>query len=171
MFGLTRLLQKARSLARPRIEGVESDASAVHAVDQRPWIGVDLDGTLARDDLRMFGRSIGKPVEPMLRRVLQWRADGLRVKIMTARASDPSLIPDVQRWLEKHGIGGLEVTNAKDFLMVELWDDRAIQVVANTGQPVLGRSAATLPRAPFESISEEVSWEAASTPEADSRGA
>jgi hypothetical protein len=30
----------------------------------------------------------------------------------------------------------LEVTNAKDMDMIELWDDRAVQVIPNTGNPV-----------------------------------
>jgi hypothetical protein len=30
----------------------------------------------------------------------------------------------------------LEVTNVKDLHMVELWDDRCVQVVSNTGEPV-----------------------------------
>ncbi len=42
---------------------------------------------------------------------------------------------EFQAWLEKHGIGGLIVTNAKDFGMVELWDDRCVRVLPNLGRP------------------------------------
>lgn len=45
-------------------------------------------------------------------------------------------IPFVEEWLEQHGIGGLEVTNVKDFSMVELWDDRCRQVITNQGKVI-----------------------------------
>lgn len=94
------------------------------------WIGVDLDGTLA---FHAGGMGIGAPIALMLERVKLWISQGKTVKIMTARASVPELIPEVAAWLEKHGIGGLAITNIKDFGMIELWDDRAIQIVPNTG--------------------------------------
>jgi len=62
---------------------------------------------------------------------------GYRVKIVTARAEQPDLaIPPILDWLEKHGLPQLEVTNAKDMDMIELWDDRCVQVIPNTGNPV-----------------------------------
>ena len=62
---------------------------------------------------------------------------GYRVKIVTARAERPELAtPPILDWLEKHGLPKLEVTNAKDMDMIELWDDRCVQVVPNTGNPV-----------------------------------
>jgi hypothetical protein len=97
-------------------------------------IAVDLDGTLARYDGCHHIIEIGEPVPLMLARVKQWIAEGTTVKIFTARASIPDLIPPVERWLEKHGIGGLEVTNKKDFSMVEFWDDRAVAIILNTGK-------------------------------------
>lgn len=100
------------------------------------WIGVDLDGTLA---YHAGGMGIGAPIPKMMARVKQWIAEGKTVKIMTARASEPVLIPDVQLWCEQQGIGGLEVTNQKDFAMLELWDDRAIQVIPNVGTRADGR--------------------------------
>src|SRR4051812_46332497 len=99
------------------------------------WIGVDLDGTLAHYDGWKNGK-IGEPVPAMLARVHKWRAQGNTVKIFTARACTPELIPPIQEWLAKHGLAGLEVTNVKDFAMIELWDDRAVQVVPNKGIPV-----------------------------------
>lgn len=100
------------------------------------WIGVDLDSTLA---YHAGGLGIGAPVPLMLARVQQWLAQGKHVKIMTARASVPSLIPEVEAWCLKHLGRVLEVTNQKDFAMLELWDDRAIQVVPNTGERVDGK--------------------------------
>ena len=81
-----------------------------------------------------------------------WVEQGIRVKIVTARASDPEGIPPVKSWLKKQGLPDLEVTNEKDFSMIELWDDRAIQVVPNTGRPVLSGSLSTRPKAPVGEI-------------------
>lgn len=101
------------------------------------WIGVDLDGTLA---FHAGGMGIGYPIPKMLERIKRWIKEGKEVRIMTARASVPELIPEVEVWLEKHGIGGLKVTNIKDFSMLELWDDRAVQIVPNTGIRADGRA-------------------------------
>ena len=96
------------------------------------WIGVDLDGTLAEYH-GWDGGNIGEPVPVMVGRVKGWLAQGKRVKIFTARANEPELIPPVQDWLEKHGLPRLEVTATKDFKMIELWDDRCVPVLPNTG--------------------------------------
>lgn len=114
-----------------------------------PWIGVDLDGTLAKHDLWISKHHIGKPVPQMMSRVKRWIGQGIRVKIVTARASDPEGIPPVKAWLKKQGLPDLEVTNQKDFSMIELWDDRAIQVIPNTGRPVLNGTLSTRPKAPI----------------------
>ncbi|EIP99225.1 hypothetical protein OpiT1DRAFT_03737 [Opitutaceae bacterium TAV1] len=107
--------------------------------DLRPWIGVDLDGTLALHGGWRGAHTIGAPVPAMILRVRQWIAAGHRVKIMTARASVPACIPPLRDWLAKAGLPReLEITCAKDFLMIELWDDRAVQVAINRGQPVSG---------------------------------
>jgi hypothetical protein len=39
----------------------------------------------------------------------------------------------IGHWCQKHIGQRLEVTCTKDYGMIELWDDRAVQVVANTG--------------------------------------
>lgn len=100
------------------------------------WHGVDLDGTLAEYHGFTGVGGIGKVIEPMLARVKAWLADGEVVKIMTARAGDPNEIPEIEAWLEEQGIGDLEITNQKDYAMIDLWDDRVVQVVPNTGIPV-----------------------------------
>lgn len=110
----------------------------------RGWIGVDLDGTLAVDDGKPFQPGhIGPPVPLMLSRVQRWLAQGKNVRIMTARvSSDGSNARNWQAQQARHGIEEwckiylgrtLPVTNEKDFQMVELWDDRAVQVNKNTG--------------------------------------
>ena len=102
------------------------------------WIGVDLDGTLAHYDQWRGIEHIGDPIEPMVDRVTQWLSNGRNVKIFTARlAVDDHLLGDVvqhiQEWCKKHIGRVLEVTNQKDSAMIELWDDRCIQVQTNTG--------------------------------------
>ena len=101
------------------------------------WIGVDLDGTLAEAEPWQGFDYIGKPVPMMMKRLKIWLDLGYRVKIVTARAQNPELaIPPIQTWLKKHGLPELEITNAKDMDMIELWDDRCVQVIPNTGRPV-----------------------------------
>lgn len=97
------------------------------------WIGVDLDGTLAEYH-GWDGGKIGKPIIPMLNRVLDWCNAGIEVRIFTARASEPELIPQVVEWCKQYIGRELKVTCQKDFNMIELYDDRAIQVEHNTGR-------------------------------------
>jgi hypothetical protein len=101
------------------------------------WIGVDLDGTLAHYTGWKGAEDIGDPVPAMEQRVHEWLNAGHEVRIFTARASVPEQIPHVRAWLDKHfGEKGkaIGITNVKDFGMLELYDDRAIQVEMNTGR-------------------------------------
>ena len=114
------------------------------------WIGVDLDGTLARYS-GWNGGAIGEPVPAMLRRVEDWLAMGREVRIFTARVAatgkrkasgeiDSQEFADAQRqaiqaWTHKHLGVRLQVTAVKDFACVELWDDRAVGVKLNEGDP------------------------------------
>lgn len=107
-------------------------------MSERGWIGVDLDGTLAHYDGWKGIEHIGKPIPAMLERVWEWTKRGQEVRIFTARASDKDAINYITKWLIRHRIldhhgQPLAVTNVKDFAMIELWDDRAVQVEANTG--------------------------------------
>jgi hypothetical protein len=107
------------------------------------WIGVDLDGTLAvynRGDLFHNGNTyIGPPVEPMLARVKKWLADGLEVRIFTARVSEEhpgdlqKIREAIETWCLTHIGQVLKITNVKEYSMIELWDDRSVQVIPNTG--------------------------------------
>jgi hypothetical protein len=104
------------------------------------WIAVDLDGTLAEYDGWRGETWIGRPIPLMLARVKAWLAAGKTVKIFTARVgrTDPdelaAVLGAVQRWCIEHVGQSLEVTATKDYSMIELWDDRCIQVVTNTGR-------------------------------------
>jgi hypothetical protein len=112
-------------------------------MDMKPWIGVDLDGTLAEyhNDFDKF--NIGKPIPLMVERVKQWIKSGKKVKIFTARVCHREgdellqIKEAIRRWLVDAGLPEtLEITCEKDFGMVELWDDRCVQVISNTGVSV-----------------------------------
>lgn len=103
------------------------------------WIGVDLDGTLAEYHGWHGPTDIGDPIPLMMTRVLAWIESGVEVRICTARASNPKMVPPVREWLKKHGLGQLTITNEKDYNMIALWDDRAIQVETNTGKRIDGK--------------------------------
>lgn len=112
------------------------------------WIGVDLDGTLAHYESGQFP-DIGPPVEDMVDRVNLWLAMEYNVKIFTARANNPKNLPAIRAWLAKSGIDGgesLEITATKDFDCMAIYDDRAVQVVKNTGQLVMKADAVTVPK-------------------------
>ncbi len=102
------------------------------------WIGVDLDGTLAMDEGWTADSAIGPPVPAMLERVKAWLKDRREVRIVTARVGkdDGTERRKIQVWCRLHVGQELQITNRKDFQMEELWDDRAVQVVKNTGQRV-----------------------------------
>ena len=108
-------------------------------VSLQGWIGVDLDGTLAKYDKWKGIEHIGEPIAPMVDRVKAWLKEGRRVKIVTARVSmGPGEDRDMAMYyihLWCHDCIGqpLPVTHEKDFAMLQLWDDRAIQVIPNTG--------------------------------------
>ena len=104
----------------------------------KEWIGVDLDGTLAYYDGEWRGvEHIGEPIMPMVRRIKRWLKAGKEVRIFTARVADMRdatlAAVTIQDWCEKHIGQRLNVTCVKDRYMSELWDDRAVRVVKNTG--------------------------------------
>ena len=110
------------------------------------WIGVDLDGTLAEYHGWRGPSHIGPPIPAMLERVKQWLAEGQEVRILTARVSHDShqtkMIMAAQahnairEWCIEYIGQELAITCVKDYRMTELWDDRAVQVVKNTGERV-----------------------------------
>lgn len=101
---------------------------------QGGWVGVDLDGTLAEYGGWKGHGHIGAPIPKMLARVKAWLAAGVLVKVFTARAGDPEAVTGIEAWCVLHVGEALSVTATKDLNMIELWDDRAVQVVANTGE-------------------------------------
>ena len=99
------------------------------------WIGVDLDGTLA--NYTTFGDGfIGDPIPRMVERVKRWIDEGYDVRIFTARVTHPEQKNEVQKIKDLcilHLGKELPVTATKDWQCLEIWDDRAVQVLANTG--------------------------------------
>jgi len=95
------------------------------------WIGVDFDGTLAEYNGWVSAEHIGKPIPVMVDRVKAWLAEGLDVRILTARTEAHG---HIMVWCQEHIGRALPITNKKDFGMVELWDDRCVAVEANTGR-------------------------------------
>lgn len=101
---------------------------------KKGYIGVDLDGTLAQYDHWRGIAHIGEPVPEMVDKVKRGIAGGKNFRIFTARAHDKEAIPYIKEWLLKNGLPDFEVTNEKNYDMYEFWDDRAKQVIPNTGK-------------------------------------
>ena len=144
---LTKLFNRKESAVNNRDQ--DPPLRTEESVKKENWIGVDLDGTLAYFDTWRGMNHIGKPIEPMMARVKDWIKDGYTVKIVTARASVEGGIEPVKKWLAKHKLPDLEVVAGKDFYMLELWDDRSVQVIHNMGKPVISPSVLSLPKAPL----------------------
>ena len=128
----------------------------------RGWIGVDLDGTAAKYTGWVSRTHIGEPVPAMVARMKQWLDEGKEVRIFTARVyplnqcvKPGDILPinetgnvlvdqaitavkAIQQWCKLHVGQVLPVTNVKDYGMIVLFDDRAVQVVENTGELVGG---------------------------------
>jgi hypothetical protein len=106
------------------------------------WIGVDFDGTLAFYDEWRGLEHVGAPIAPMVERVRRWLAEGRHVKIFTARVYGrtgddlTAVVMPIVKFCQQNFGQMLDITCVKDFDMVELWDDRAVQVEANTGAVV-----------------------------------
>ena len=98
------------------------------------WIGCDLDGTLAYAEEFHGPEVIGEPIPAMVERIKDHIRQGEVVKIFTARASTPAAVQQIKEWLRKAGLPDLDVTNLKDHLMKLCYDDKAVQVVKNTGR-------------------------------------
>ena len=117
------------------------------------WVGIDLDGTLAEYDGFKGPGIIGEPVPRMVKLVKKFLAEGQEVRIFTARVysnGSPNRTADARiayeailTWTEKHIGVPLKATCVKDYSMWVLYDDRAKQVVPNTGR-IIGDDDALL---------------------------
>ena len=107
------------------------------------WIGVDLDGTLAKSVAAQSGEEIGPPIHSMVQLVKQWLEHGEDVRIFTARVNPNQGAFDaigarrhIEAWCQHHVGQILPVTHEKDWGMVLLFDDRAREVEHDTGRVV-----------------------------------
>lgn len=123
------------------------------------WL-VDFDGTLVRYDKWVSCEHIGEPIQPMIDRVKMWLKQGRDVQIFTARAYPIGIdmvltgmskqaydtriieasraVKAIQDWsVQKFG-RALPVVCWKDYHAVEVWDDRAVQLIPNEGLRVDG---------------------------------
>jgi hypothetical protein len=124
--------------------------------DQGPkgWIGVDMDGTLFTYTEWTAWDSFGEPIPLMADRVKRWVIEERKdVRIFTARMPLPHeqeieqtcyktgqkftgvmMKKAIADHCEKHLGFRLRAQCYKDLHCIEIWDDRAVGVVANTGQ-------------------------------------
>lgn len=110
---------------------------------EKKWIGVDFDGTLAQ----YFGheniKTPGAPIKAMVQRVKEWLNEGITVKVFTARVCSLQSKEEIEEqralienWCVTYIGRKLEITCEKDFNMMELWDNRAVGVIENSGIPL-----------------------------------
>lgn len=103
------------------------------------WVGFDLDGTLAVYDEWKGIEHFGAPIASMIARVKEYLVQDVKVRIFTARVAGEDADKArgfIEAWSETHIGVKLPVTNEKDQGMIKLYDDRAVQVVENTGEVV-----------------------------------
>jgi len=109
------------------------------------WIGFDLDRTLATYRTGMGPCEIGEPIPLMIETAKAYIAEGWEVRVFTARVCSTGAwavrVPDIKRtireWTLQHIGAALESTAEKDWMLVRLYDDRAVQVEAGTGMLLL----------------------------------
>lgn len=110
------------------------------------WIGFDLDGTLAWYDSWRGPDHIGEPIRPVVDLAKKLLEEGEDVRIFTARvcSTQPEGLAEtartaIQEWSEKHLGQVVPVTAEKDYTMAQLYDDRCVQLLTNTGVRADGR--------------------------------
>lgn len=108
--------------------------------NNRPYILIDLDGTLAEYTTWKGIEHIGEPVQSELEFVKGMIAADVRVKIFTARVNNDSAednrkaIMAIRNWLEANDLPrNMEITNMKDWQCIGIRDNIAFPVVTNTG--------------------------------------
>ena len=109
----------------------------------KSWHGYDLDGTIAFYDKWRGHNHIGRPIANMVDHIKRDVANGIRVKIFTARVSESSLRLDgctmgealkpIETWCRKHLGFVPEITCENDCFCVKYYDDSAVPVFHNAG--------------------------------------
>ncbi len=111
------------------------------------WVGVDFDGTLATDKDSL-------PIPAMVERIKRWISLDIEVRILTARVNLDFIMTRegkdfisakeevdahtayIAEWCRTYIGKVLPVTCSKDYEMYVLFDDRARQVIKDTGEIV-----------------------------------
>lgn len=104
------------------------------------WVGIDFDGTLAHSDKQHGPEKLGEPIDSMVRKVRRMLREGRDVRLFTARKQES--YPALRRWMQEHLGEILQITNTKDHKMQALYDDRAVTVPRNSGEPLRGAEEA-----------------------------
>jgi len=103
------------------------------------WVAFDLDGTVAHYTEWKGIEHIGEPIPATIDLIKKHLEAGDIVKIFTARVSNEDEAENqkardfIQEYTLKHVGQKLDVTCKKDKGMIKLYDDRAQQVIENTG--------------------------------------
>lgn len=104
-------------------------------------IAVDLDGTLAHYDGWKGVTHIGRPIESVVAAMKEAKEDGADIWIFTARVSSEEdghhAAHYILDWLKMIDFVADGITAIKHKFFTEFWDDRAIQVIRNTGEFVI----------------------------------
>lgn len=107
---------------------------------EKHWIGVWLDGCLAKKTEKTGILGIGEPLVPMVQQVKEWLREGKTVKIVTSRVYGDNKIAKemVRQWsISTFGLE-LEATACIDRKMLTLWSCNCVRVEFNSGEPMFG---------------------------------
>lgn len=111
-------------------------------------IAIDLDGTLAHYDCWKGIDHIGCVIPEVANAMERAQKEGADVWIYTARVSDPADAEEagkyIEEWLKANNFKYEGITAVKHKFFTEFWDDRAIQVIKNTGEFVLYSNSAAV---------------------------
>ena len=104
-------------------------------------IAVDLDGTLAHYDGWKGIGHIGCVIPEVANAMERAQDEGAEVHLFTARVSDPEDAAEahavISKWAAANHFNFASITAVKHKFFTEFWDDRAIQVIKNSGMFVL----------------------------------
>jgi hypothetical protein len=117
-----------------------------HGPDEAKVLAVDFDKTLAEhnSDTPYNHQRLGEPIPEMVERVKAELAKGRKVVIFTARANPGNTYQEqmqatesylfIADWCREVFGTHLPITFVKSKDFEEIWDDRAKEVIPNTGQ-------------------------------------
>lgn len=107
------------------------------------WFAFGVDGTIAEYFGWVPDGSIGKPIPSMIRRIKRYLKEGRDVRLCTARVNPAgrAAFPEqfeaqkgiINAWCMEYIGQTLPICYEKDLHMALLFDDRAMQVIPNTG--------------------------------------